>query len=52
MSAQLLACMAICMDFAREMGDFEAAPQKTLNEGTRVLDSRATQLLGNSSARR
>ena len=51
-SAQLLAGMAICMDFAREMGDFEAAWQKTLNQGTSILASRATQLLSNSSAHR
>ena len=51
-SAHLLAGMAICMDFAREMGDFEAAPQRTLSEGTSILASRATQLLSNSSAHR
>ena len=51
-SAHLLAGMAICMDFARKMGDFEAAPQGNLNEGTRVLASRATKLLSNSSAHR
>ena len=49
-SAHLLAGMAICMDFARKMGDFEAAPQGKLNEGTRVLASRATQFLSKSSA--
>ena len=51
-SAQLLAGMAICMDFARKMGDFEAAPQENLNQGTRVLASRATKLLSKSSAHR
>ena len=51
-SAHLLAGMAICMDFARKMGDFEAAPQEKLNEGTRVLASRATQFLSKSSAHR
>ena len=51
-SAHLLAGIAICMDFAREIGDFEAAPQGRLNEGTRVLASRATQFLSKSSASR
>ena len=51
-SAHRLAGMAICMDFARKMGDFEAALQGTLNEGTRVLASRATQFLSKSSAHR
>jgi len=35
--------MAICMDFTMKMGDFEAAWQKTLSEGTSILASRATQ---------
>ena len=52
MSAHLLVGIAICMDFAWEIGDFEAAWQRTLNEGTRVLASRATKLLSNSSAHR
>ena len=52
MSAQLLAGMAICMDSARELGDFEAAPQGTLTPGKGLAASRATQLLSNSSAHR
>ena len=52
MSAQLLAGMAICMDFARKMGDFEAAPQEKLSVGKGQEASRATQLLSNSSAHR
>ena len=51
-SAHLVPGIAICMDFARKMGDFEAGWQKTLNEGTRVLASRATKLLSESSAHR
>ena len=52
MSAQILAGMAICMDFAREMGDFEAGWQWQLTLGKRQEASRATQLLSNSSAHR
>ena len=51
-SAHLLVGMAICMDFARKLGDFEAAPQKKLTQGKRLEASRATQLLSNSSAHR
>ena len=51
-SAHRLAGLAICEDFMRKMGDFEAGWQKTLNEGTRVLASRATKLLSKSSAHR
>ena len=50
-SAHLLAGMAICMDFARKMGDFEAAPQGNLNEGTRFLASRATKFLSYLAAK-
>ena len=51
-SAILVAGMAICMDFGRKMGDFEAAWQRTLTQGTSIFASRATQLLSNSSAHR
>ena len=51
-SAHLLAGMVTCMDFARKMGDFEAAPQGTLNEGKGLEASRATKLLSTSSAHR
>ena len=51
-SAHLLAGIAICMDFARKMGDFEAAPQGKLSVGKRQEASRATQLLSKSSAHR
>ena len=39
------------MDFVRRMGDFEAAPQNTGNEGTRVLASRATKFLSYLAAK-
>ena len=51
-SAHLLAGMAICMDFARKMGDFEAAPQEKLNANKGLEASRATQFLSKSSAHR
>ena len=51
-SAHLLAGIAICMDFARKMGDFEAGWQRTLNEDKRLEASRATKLLSKSSAHR
>ena len=40
-SAQLLAGMAICMDFAKKNYNFEAAPQKRLTPGKGLEASRA-----------
>ena len=51
-SAHLLAGMAICMDFAKKIGDFEAGWQGTLNEGKGLEASRANKLLSTSSAHR
>ena len=51
-SAQLLVGMVISIDFARKMGDFEAAWLRKLNEDKRVLASRATKFLSKSSAHR
>ena len=54
-SAHRLAGLAICEDFGRKMGDFEAAPQKTLSAGKGLEASRAKRsylviwLLGDSS---
>ena len=50
-SAHGLAGLAICMDFTMKMGDFEAAPQDTGNEGKRVLASRATKFLSYLAAK-
>ena len=51
-SAQILAGMASCMDFARKMGDFDAGWQKRLNANKALEASRATKSLSNSSAHR
>ena len=51
-SAHLLTGIAICMDFARKMGDFEAAPKRKSTVGKGLEASRATKLLSKSSAHR
>ena len=51
-SAHRLAGLAICEDFMRKMGDFEAALQKTLTVGKGLEASRATKFLSKSSAHR
>ena len=50
-SAHGLAGMAICMDFVRKMGDFEAAWQRRLKGGKRFLASRATKFLSYLAAK-
>ena len=52
MSAQFVAGMAICMDFARKICYFEAAPQERLTPGKGLEASRATTFLSKSSAHR
>ena len=51
-SAHLLPVIAIYMDFARKICDFEAAPQGRLNANKGLEASRATKFLSKSSAHR